>query len=370
MNDPVEQRKIHVVMVSKALVVGAYQKKLEEIAAFPDIRLTAIVPAAWGTHQAERSFTKGYDLITLPIVFNGKYHLFHLRNLKTVIAKLAPDLIHIDEEPYNYASYQVHRIARRLQIPTIFFSWQNLERRYPFPFSYYEKEILAYARHALVGNSEAVHVWRQKGYDGPIDVIPQFGVDPDFFSPPSGRQGGPFTIGYAGRFVPEKGLDLIIRAAAKLRGEWHLSLLGSGPEKERLSELAGLYNMGGNVKFEDPIPSLQMPDYYRTLDAFVLPSRTERNWKEQFGRVLIEAMACGVPVIGSDSGAIPEVLGPAGLVFDEGDSDSLAHRLQQLMDDEDLRERLAQAGRQRVLNHYTQKIIAEDTVRIYRRVVT
>ena len=118
--------------------------------------------------------------------------------------------------------------------------------------------------------------------------------------------------------------------------------------------------------FEDPIPSTQMHDYYNQLHTLILPSLTRPNWKEQFGRVLIEAMACGVPVVGSDSGEIPNVIGDAGLVFAEGDGRALRDRLSQLMADPALRGEMARRGRERVLAHYTQAQVAAKTYQVYR----
>jgi glycosyltransferase involved in cell wall biosynthesis len=94
----------------------------------------------------------------------------------------------------------------------------------------------------------------------------------------------------------------------------------------------------------------------------VLPSLTRRNWKEQFGRVLVEAMACGVPVIGSDSGAIPEVIGEAGLIVPEGDIQALADALRAIMWDVGVQRKLGKMGRERVLERFTQKEIAARTV--------
>jgi len=113
-----------------------------------------------------------------------------------------------------------------------------------------------------------------------------------------------------------------------------------------------------------------LPYYYSGLDVLVLPSRTQVNWKEQFGRVLIEAMACQVVVVGAHSGAIPEVIGDAGLTFKEGDPFDLRAQLQKLLDDEALREDLALRGRQHVLEHYTQASIAARTVAVYRRLMS
>jgi glycosyltransferase involved in cell wall biosynthesis len=110
-----------------------------------------------------------------------------------------------------------------------------------------------------------------------------------------------------------------------------------------------------------------MPDLLRGLDVLVLPSVSRPNWTEQFGRILVEAMACGVPVIGSSSGEIPEVIGQAGLIFPEGDASALAAHLQRLAGDPTLRGELATSGRARALERYTHRAVAEATVDMYRQ---
>jgi glycosyltransferase involved in cell wall biosynthesis len=164
---------------------------------------------------------------------------------------------------------------------------------------------------------------------------------------------------------PEKGLDLLLQACAGLEGDWRLTLVGSGEELEALRKLASEGGIADRVSLGVRLPSAEMPDFYRSLDLLVLPSRTRPNWKEQFGRVLIEAMACGVPVLGSDSGEIPHVIGSAGVVFPEGDVGALRSQLQRLMQDRAARERLAAAGRERVLAQYTMAEIARQTVAAY-----
>ena len=101
------------------------------------------------------------------------------------------------------------------------------------------------------------------------------------------------------------------------------------------------------------------------MDAFVLPSLTRPNWKEQFGRVLVEAMACETPVIGSRSGEIPGVIGDAGLLFQEGNVQELAACVRRMLDDPALYAQLAVKGRQRVLEHYTQEHIARQMYEVY-----
>jgi glycosyltransferase involved in cell wall biosynthesis len=111
----------------------------------------------------------------------------------------------------------------------------------------------------------------------------------------------------------------------------------------------------------------EVPGFLREIDVLVLPSRTTATWREQFGRVLIEAMATGTPVVGSSSGSIPSVIGDAGVVFPEGDHSALAVLIERLLGDRDLwldmrRRGLARAG------GYTWQTVVEQTTRVYDRV--
>jgi glycosyltransferase involved in cell wall biosynthesis len=148
-----------------------------------------------------------------------------------------------------------------------------------------------------------------------------------------------------------------------------LRLVGDGPYRPRLEALSAKLGLAERVQFEPWKPAAEMPDYLSGLDVLVLPSLTRRNWKEQFGRVLVEAMACEVPVIGSSSGEIPHVIGDAGLVFPENDVAALRDALSELMNDPGLRAQLSQRGRARVLEHYTQQRIATETYDVYQRLL-
>jgi glycosyltransferase involved in cell wall biosynthesis len=137
-----------------------------------------------------------------------------------------------------------------------------------------------------------------------------------------------------------------------------------------LELLARELGIAERVHFDGVIASGQMPAYLGQLDILVLPSRSLPNWKEQFGRILVEAMACEVAVIGSDSGEIPNVIGEAGLIFPEDSVDGLYNHLLTLLKDDNLRRQLGRRGRERVLNHYTQAQIAAKTVEVYREMMT
>jgi len=363
---------MRVLLISKALVVGAYQRKAEEIAA-QGIELTVLTPPSWRDRRGEQvmqpAHTNGYVLRSIPIRFNGAFHWHYYPTLAAEIRHIAPDLLHMDEEPYNLATWLALRAAHRAGIPAIFFTWQNLHRRYPPPFSWFERANYAAAQAAIAGNQDAAAVLRRKGYGGAIAVIPQFGVDPAIFAPAETRtrEARPLQIGYAGGLLPEKGLEDLLYACARLRGAWRLTLAGEGGEQTRLQRLADELAIADRVVFAGRIESTAMPAFHRALDVLVLPSRTTARWKEQFGRVLIEAMACETVVIGSSSGEIPQVIGDAGLIFAEGDCDTLAAQLQRLLDAPDERIRLAAAGRRRVLERFTMSQVAAQTVTLYRR---
>ncbi len=175
-------------------------------------------------------------------------------------------------------------------------------------------------------------------------------------------------IGFAGRLVEQKGVLDLLEAAAGMPGPWRLRLIGAGPLEAHLRARARALGVGDRLELVGSIPSSAMPEALRGLDLLALPSRTQPNWKEQFGRVLVEAMSCGVPVVGSSSGEVPQVIGQAGLVVPEGNVGALRESLGRLLSDTTLREKLARAGRARVLERFTQRQVAEETVQVYREV--
>lgn len=363
---------MRVLMLSKALVVGIYQRKLELIARH-GVDLLAVVPPSWrderGEQPLERVYTDGYQLTVSPVRFNGNFHLHYYPELHRILRDFKPDIVHIDEEPYNLATWHALYGARCVGAKSLFFSWQNINRRYPPPFSWGEKWVLNTVDFALMGTASAADIWREKGYTGRFAIMPQVGTDPELFQPQP-RPDRPFTIGFLGRMVEEKGVRLILPAFAQLPAGVHLRMVGGGPLRDELREQSQSMGLSDRVAFIDQVASTDMPAQYAAIDALILPSLTRPNWKEQFGRVLVEAMACGVPVIGSDSGAIPGVIGAGGLIIPEGDVPALADAMRRLLSDPDLRQRLGQAGRAHVLANFTHASIAQATVDVYRQLLS
>lgn len=369
---------MRVLMISKALVAGTSQRKLEEIARCPDVELTLVTPEYWlsddGSKQMlERLYTSGYRMIVTPMALNGNFHLHYYPQLSQIMRDVRPEIVHIDEEPYNFATFHAMRLAEQVKARSLFFTWQNLYRTYPPPFRQLELYNYRHASAALAGNRDASDVLRRKGYQGPIHIIPQFGFDTEIYSRSTPRQprqpDAPFTMGFIGRLKEEKGLTLMVEALPSLPAYCRVAFIGNGPMKSTLEELATRLGVSERVIFKPGVPTYEVPREMESLDAFVLPSLTRSNWKEQFGRVLAEAMSCETPVIGSDSGEIPHVIADAGLVFPEGNAQELSSCVQKLLDDPAFYADLAQRGRQRVLDNYTQGQIAKQTYNVYCEMV-
>jgi glycosyltransferase involved in cell wall biosynthesis len=168
--------------------------------------------------------------------------------------------------------------------------------------------------------------------------------------------GDRFLIGYVGRLVPEKGVDILLRALALLPERFVLAVIGGGREAEALRALAGELGVGEGVRWLGRVERSLIPRYLSSFDALVLPSRSIPNWQEQFGAVLVEGMLCETPLVGSSSGAIPEVMGDAGLVFTEENPQSLADCLTRLAADPSLAATLGSSGRRRALSEFTIEV--------------
>jgi len=369
---------MRVLMISKALVAGTSQRKLEELAKCPDVQLTLVTPPYWqhdnGTKQIlEKLYITGYRMIVTPMSCNGNYHLHFYPKLGRIMQEVQPEIVHIDEEPYNLATFQAMRLAHHHKARALFFTWQNLYRNYPPPFRQMELYNYKHADAALAGNQEAVEVLRRKGYHKATYVIPQFGFDMEIYKRNAPRPpripGTPFTLGFLGRLVETKGLTIMVEALTSLPDYCQAIFVGDGPMKSVLEEEAARLGVSDRVIIRPGVPTYEAPQVLAAFDVFVLPSRTFPNWKEQFGRTLAEAMACETPVIGSDSGEIPHVIDDAGLVFEEGNVQELVTCVEKLLHDPVLYAALASKGRQRVLEHYTQEHIAKQTYQVYQEML-
>jgi len=336
------------------------------------VDLTLIVPPRWGDQPLEVRHSELYKIRVLPCLFTPYPH-FHFYPVR--IGMIDADVVYLEEEPWSLVTHQFVRLCIKARKPVIFTTWQTIYKRYPPPFSYFERYTFAHAGAAIAGNKEAAAMLRARGFTKPVSII-SYGVYPDVFyrrddSLLRQKLGlvGSFVIGYVGRVIASKGIADLIQAFALLPQHCRLLIVGDGDFRSEGDRVANSLGVHPRIRWVPQVPSLEVPDYLSVMDALVLPSRTTARWKEQFGRVLIEAMACETPPVGSISGEIPNVIGDAGLVFPEGDVSTLAEQLLHLVQNPRLVAELGKRGRQRVLEHFTQKTMAEEVLKLCQKVL-
>lgn len=371
---------MRVLTISKPYVAAAYRRKLSLLQE-RGFTIGLICPPAWAGQTYEPSPRDADVWIKrLPIVLDGKNHFHFYRGLERAVAEFRPDVLNVEEEHYSLVTYQAFRVARKVGARPLFYTWQNIMKHYPPPFSWIEKAVFRAAAAGVCGNQEAVDVLRTKGFQGPAPEIPQMGVTLGLFEPDDpaesaraarrralGLVGAGLWTGFFGRLVEEKGLASLLKAMAHLPDQ-RLLVVGSGPERAALEAQAIDLGITGRVKFLGPVRSEEVASYLKAVDVLCLPSLTRANWKEQFGRVLVEAMAAEALVVGSSSGEIPRVIADAGLVFPEGDAEALAEQLRRLGSDAALREEIRTRARQRVRRLYSNDVVADRWAELFARV--
>jgi glycosyltransferase involved in cell wall biosynthesis len=271
-------------------------------------------------------------------------HLY-LTSCRSRCARSRPDVAFLEAEPYALCATQWSRAFARVGIPFGVQCYENIDRDLPAPVRWLRSRVLRDAAFVAARSARAARLARAWGARGEVELAPPAVPNWEQVPAPAEQDGGhPFTIGYAGRLVESKGLMDLLGAVRSLDGPVELLLIGNG---ELRTQLEGQPIPGSSVRVLDELTHDQMARGYAQLDVLVLPSRTTRGWKEQFGRVIVEALWCGVPVVGSDSGEIPwliELTG-GGLVFPEGDRHALAAALTGLRETPALREQFASTGR-------------------------
>lgn len=374
----------HLMARRRLLVLARYRddgqhRKIELLASAHDWDVLHVIPARWRDEFGERP---------MRTVANNQPHLRYLsvpmrglvndphrstyRSLDLGLRAFQPDAILAEEEPDSLAALQI-AIARRLfarNSALVLNTWQNVDRPLRAPARAVISATLRAADAVLCANQAAIALLRKRGYARPTPLIPAVGIDARRYHPAPNEAPGPFRIGYAGRIDMNKGLVTLLDAVAKLSDQSaRLVFIGSGPDQAQLDIAIDARGLRDRVTLTGALSGGALIDAIRALHALVLPSRSTPTWQEQFGRVLVEAMACGVPVIGSNSGAIPEVIGDAGLIFPEGDPVALADALAELHTSPARRRQLVALALKRVTEHYTQARVAEKTDEALRKLL-
>jgi glycosyltransferase involved in cell wall biosynthesis len=342
--------------------------------------VTIAAPAQWNGEYGVRTLERwdGFEgtLVPIPVLGSGHVPLHVYRSFFLSLLRSArPDAIYVHHEPYGLATAQIYAAnALSGRVPISFFTWQNIAKRYPLPVRLLERWVYRTSAFAFSGSDSATEVLRSKGYRGPVTSLPG-SVDVTRYTPSPRRSAvrralatsdQEVLIGFMGRVVEEKGFGTLAAALNQVRElPWRLAVVGDGPYTPAFTQRLRALDLLERVVFAGYVPHPEAPDYLSAFDLLVLPSETQANWREQFGRVIIEALACGTPVVGSSSGEIPHLLRrtTGGMVFEEKNPTALAGVLRALCTDRPLRTRLGTQGRGVVRRDYTDSILADRFIR-------
>ena len=359
-------------------------RRLVELGRYDDVALRVIVPDRWDHYgkprAAEPKMPGRYDYVPTPVrfpsVWPAQWYFHYYPSLGRILHEFRPHVIDLWEEPYSVVTAHAAWLRNRV-LPEAWIvseTEQNLLKTLPQPFEWCRKYTLRHSDYLIGRSEEAVGVCREKGYVGPAESIPN-AVDIARFAPMDraacrakyGMSG--YVVGYVGRIIDWKGIDEIIAAMRLLPADVQLIVAGEGAMQPQLEALAREPAMVNRIHLVGQIAGDQLAGVMNAMDALLLPSRTTPTWKEQFGRVIIEAHACGVPVIGSDSGAIPAVVGEGGQIVPERDAAALAAAILRLRDAPELGPKMGAIGRRRAQAECTWAAVAARMHCVFQRVV-
>lgn len=364
---------MHILIVSHSSATALNQEIYSRIQRETGWRITLVVPDLWRDefgNELRQPPCEGLEnsVIRCAVWKNGSiiFHVYRMR-WQRFLRELKPDVIYMNHEPYALATAQVcHANNRSIRVPFGFYSCQNINKKYPVPFSWLETMVYRSSSFAFPITDRVADVLKAKGYRGKQTVC-ALPLDPERYHPrlranPPERfpQTTSPVIGYVGRLVEPKGLRTLATALGMIRDlDWRMVLVGTGdfqPEFERLLTEQGVRD---RIFFAGYVPHDETPRWLASMDMLVLPSETQPNWEEQFGRVIPEAMACGAAVVGSDSGEIPHLIrqSEGGLIFTQRQPDEMAVILRQLVTSPKLRRQLAENGR-----HWVERDISIPAV--------
>jgi glycosyltransferase involved in cell wall biosynthesis len=357
---------VKVLLVDQNLVDPINHPKWRLFAAKPGVEMLGVSPASWIENFRQLKFdersVENFPIVSLPVHWPGKENrAFFTRGYSRIIRSFKPEIIMCYEEPFSLFALQtaIFRLAFARKSRLVFITWDNLAKGHHFwyrPSWFYRlvfEFVMTQADLLLTANEEGTAYYSaafpnrvEKLYYGVTLRVPERNEErlaEELWSLPADS----FVVGYIGRLLEMKGIDTLLDAMKFVDPSVKLVILGSGPDEERLKAITKQMSLEEKVLFMPAVSSSQVRNVMNRLRVMVLPSRTTKMWKEQFGRVLVEAMACGITVVGSSSGAIPEVIGEAGLIFPEGDSRALANAIERLRTNPELLKKLSAIGIER-----------------------
>ncbi len=363
-------------VISRVYADPAARGKLRALAGL-GVSLTAAVPDRWvpaGLVQHQQtSWGDDGGVRTVPVPIRGSAlpasdPFWHGSTVRGLLTDFRPELIQIEEEPWSNGAAAIARAARRLKLPYVLVTRESVPGHRGTFAKLRRNRALAGAAGLISVNQLAARLALRAHPSLPHTTIPQLGVPL-----PLGVERTPhagLSIGFVGRLIPEKGLDILFRAAVKVVGRWRITVIGTGPAQEELEGLAERLGIAGQVSWLGALPRGAVDLVWPALDVVVVPSRTTSRWTEVAPRAALDAMAHGIAAVGSAAGALPESLGDAGIVVPEEDVGTLSDTLQRLHDHPEEHQRLGVAGRRRVMDAYTDAAIAGRTLAFWRDVLS
>ena len=368
-NPSLAEKKKKVLIIGHHFVTKNNQRRIEELVKFGDLDITLLTPKWWNEESRkvylEKDYDKDYAIYSGQTLFTGHNAFsFYITSLYRLLFRIKPDIIDIYEEPWSLTTFQTILFKRLFlrKSKVMFYSAQNINKKYPFPFNLIERFTFNNADYCYPCSKGVAEVLKDKGYKGKIKVVP-LGLD---IGEMEKEKSDVFTIGFVGRLVEEKGVFDLLDAAGRLDFDYRLLFVGDGPLRNQLIIRAKGKGIADKVDVVGAVPRDRILDYYKKMDVLVAPSKTTKRWKEQFGRMIVEAFAYGVPVIGSDSGSIPEVMAGCGLVFKEGNIVDLKEKIIEIYKDEGLRKDLIEKGKEYTKNNYTWSKVVNMVHDIYK----
>ncbi|HEU4454162.1 MAG TPA: glycosyltransferase family 4 protein [Longimicrobium sp.] len=333
--------------------------------------VTAVAPARYPGDlrpiELEPMEGEACRVVPLPVRFAHRPHVMFYQGLGRVLRE-GWDVVHCWQEPFIAPAAQTAALAPG-SAALVFSTFQNIPKRYPPPFAQMERYAMRRADGWIAFGRTVEEALRDReGYrDRPHRVISP-GVDverfrpdrsavPEIFRNMGWEADGPPVVGFLGRFVPEKGIETLMQALDRIRDlPWRALFVGGGPHEWAVRRWGE--HFPARVRVVKGVRHEAVPGYLNGMDVLCAPSLTTEVWREQFGRMLVEAMACGVAVLGSDSGEIPHVVGGAGRIAAEGDVDAWADALRELVTDHAARADLAARGLGRARTEFALDVVA------------
>lgn len=352
---------MRVAVLSHTYVVAANRGKLHALQRLGH-RVLLISPAVWpepdfGAITFESESRLSCELLSCQRAGHVRKYSYPFLQLRHILRTWRPDVLLAETEPGGVASWQTVYTSALLGIPLVPFAWENLPLHGRSRLAVWP--VYRRARRLLVGSFGAAKTARAAGYRGPITIIPQVGVDLSLLPDKKKTTGNKSLHAlFIGRLDHKKGPDILVSALAQPAAKrWRATLVGDGDLSSSLSDQIKRENLADRAVLHGAVSHDRVPQLFTDADALVLPSRTIPGWAEQFGHVLAWSMAAGVPVVATKCGAIPEVVGDAGILVPENDPEAVAEALRQL-DSAQLRKKLGEAGRKRALARYSDQAIA------------